>query len=70
MNEISSSLSLSQSEVSKALARLSDSGLIDPSKKIPARSSLFDVITSSIKFLFPVRPGQVLKGIATAHSAP
>jgi hypothetical protein len=68
INDLSSSLSISQSEVSKALSRLAFSGLIDETKKSPAKNSLFDVIVNSIMFLFPVRPGQVLKGIPTAHS--
>lgn len=70
INNLSSSLGISQSEVSKALSRLALSGLIDETKKNPAKNSVFDVITSAIRFLFPVRPGQVLKGIPTAHSVP
>jgi len=69
MLELSRSLYLSQSEVSKALERLAFSGLIDESKKLPAKNTLYDVIINSIKYLFPVKPNRILKGIATAHSA-
>ena len=47
----------------------SDSGVmldvIDEAKKVPAKNALYDVIVNSIKYVFPVRPGRVLKGVAT-----
>ena len=67
--QLADELLISQSEVSKALARLKFSGLIDDSKKHPARRSFYDLLINSIKFIIPVRPGRILKGIATAHSA-
>jgi hypothetical protein len=69
ITDLASSLFLSQSEVSKALERMVYSGLIDEDKKEPSRSALYDLISTSIQYIFPIKPGQVLKGIATAHSS-
>ena len=67
--DIASSLFLSQSEVSKALERLVFSGLIDESKKYPAKNALYDLLVSAAKYIFPVKPGGIIKGIPTSHSA-
>lgn len=68
VNDLARSLHLSQSEVSKGLRRLAFSGLLDENKKNPAKNSIYDLIVNSVRYIFPVKPGQVLKGIATAHS--
>jgi DNA-binding MarR family transcriptional regulator len=67
--QLATELNISQSEVSKALTRLAFSGLLDESKRHPARRSIYDLLVSSIKFIIPVKPGRVVKGIPTAHSA-
>lgn len=68
--DIANNLYLSQSEVSKALARLAYSGLIDEEKKHPAKSAVLDFIKSAVKYVFPARPGRLLRGVPTSHSAP
>ena len=68
ITDLAASLYLSQSEVSKSLARMVYSGLIDEGKKEPSRGALFDLIATSVQFIFPIKPGQVLKGIPTGHS--
>ena len=67
--DLALSLFLSQSEVSKALERLARSGLIDESKRVPARSALYDLIVNAVKYIFPVKPGGISRGIPTSHSA-
>lgn len=67
--DLALSLFLSQSEVSKALERLFNSGLIDESKRVPARSALYDLIVNAVKYIFPVKPGRISRGIPTSHSA-
>lgn len=69
MNDLARSLSLSQSEVSKGLDRLVFAGLIDESKRVPALNALYDVLVSSVRYFFPVKPGGIQRGIPTAHSA-
>lgn len=69
MNDLARSLSLSQSEVSKALDRLVFAGLIDESKRVPALNALYDILVSSVRYFFPVKAGGIQRGIPTAHSA-
>jgi len=69
MNDLARSLSLSQSEVSKGLDRLVFANLIDESKRIPALNALYDILVSSARYFFPVKPGGIQRGIPTAHSA-
>jgi DNA-binding transcriptional MocR family regulator len=69
MNDLARSLLLSQSEVSKALDRLVFSGLIDEKKRIPALNSLYDILVSSARYFYPVKPGGIQRGVPTAHSA-
>lgn len=66
---IADGLKISQSEVSESLNRTKYSGLIDSSKKRVAKLSLMDFIEYGIKYVFPQRPGPLVKGIPTAHSA-
>jgi hypothetical protein len=68
--ELASALYLSQSEVSKALERLVFSGLLDESKRVPSKNSIYNYIVNAVKFSFPIRPGRMVKGIPTSHSAP
>ena len=63
-------LSLSQSEISKSLARSKFSGLLDPSSKIVSKASLLEFLQYGIAFAFPVRPGSMVRGLPTGHSAP
>ncbi len=70
MNDLARSLALSQSEVSKGLDRLVFAGLIDESKRIPALNALYDILVSSARYFFPVKPGGIQRGFPTAHSAP
>lgn len=69
MNDLARSLYLSQSEVSKGLDRLLFSELIDSSKRIPSLSALYDILSSSVRYIFPVKLGAIERGIPTAHSA-
>lgn len=69
MNDLAKSLALSQSEVSKGLDRLVFANLIDESKRIPALNALYDILVSSARYFFPVKPGGIQRGIPTAHSA-
>jgi len=67
--EMAEALFLSQSEVSQSIARLKYSGLLDPKGKIVMKLGLMDFLQYGIKYAFPQRPGSVVRGIATSHSA-
>jgi hypothetical protein len=61
---------VSQAEISKSLARSRFAGLLDPSKKKVSRLALMDLLQYGIRYVFPERPGALVRGLPTAHSAP
>jgi hypothetical protein len=63
-------LDISQSEISECLSRSKYSGLIDANRKRVNVLNLLDFLQFGIKFTFPQQPGAIVRGIATAHSAP
>ena len=66
---LAESLLISSAEISASLHRSSFSGLIDISSKKVLIQSLFDFIKFGIKYVFPVQPGPLVRGVPTAHSA-
>jgi hypothetical protein len=68
--EIAETLGLSQSEVSQSVARAKYAGLIDPSGKEVLVSSFLEFLEYGLRYVFPQRPGEVVRGVPTAHSAP
>ncbi len=67
--KISKTLQISASEVSEALTRCSYAKLIDSKKKTVYKSAFKEFLIYGLKYVFPVKPGAVVRGIATAHSA-
>lgn len=68
--DLATSLFISTFEISNALQRCAIAQLIDQSKKSVYRKSLLEFLVHGLKYVYPVRPGGIVKGIATAHSAP
>ncbi|MDO1450824.1 hypothetical protein Q0590_31410 [Rhodocytophaga aerolata] len=66
---LSYGLSISQSEVSESLHRSAFAGLIDNEKKSVYKKALLDFLIYGIKYVFPVKPGAIVRGMPTAHSA-
>ena len=66
---IAEALGMSQSEVSESVARSKYAGLLDPSGKQVMRLSLMDFLQFGIRYAFPQKPGPVVRGIPTSHSA-
>ncbi len=66
---LSDSLGISQSEISKSLASSKYTGLLDPSGKIVRRLMMIDFLQYGITYVFPQQPGALVRGIPTAHSA-
>lgn len=70
IQDLVQSLKISLSEVSESLDRSKFSGLLDNSKKRVNRQGLSNLLIYSIQYIFPVKPGALVRGIPTAHSFP
>lgn len=68
--DLSSSLFISQSEISESLNRSSYAGLIGIDKKTIQKSALFGLLVYGIRYMFPAQAGTIAKGIPTGASAP
>ena len=68
--DIANALQVSPSEVSEALNRCRIAGLIDSKKRSVHANSFKEFLIYGLKYVFPVEPGAMVKGIPTAHSAP
>ncbi len=66
---IAKALAMSQSEVSESLARSGYARLLFEKGRKVARGPLMDLLQYGIPFMFPQHPGNVTRGIPTAHSA-
>ncbi len=66
---LAQALCISQSEVSKSLNRSKNAGLLDPSGKIVMRRALFEFLQYGLRYAFPQKPGALVRGVATSHSA-
>ena len=62
-------LGLSQSEVSEAVGRCKFSGLLAPNGKTVMRMALLEFLQFGLRYVFPVQPGAVVRGVPTSHSA-
>lgn len=70
MKELAAELSISASEVSESINRSVQAGLLGSDKKRLMRASLLEFLQFGLPYVFPQRPGAIVRGIATAHSAP
>lgn len=67
--QLAATLHISQSEVSKSLVRSKYAGLVDVTGKKVMKLALVEFLQNGVKYTFPQRPGAIVRGIATAHSA-
>lgn len=74
MRALEESTGISKSEVSSILKRCYDVGLAKPERRtgIPRTNTraLYEFIVYGLKYVFPARPGAMVRGIPTAHAAP
>ena len=70
MKDVSIKVRVSASEVSESLHRSSYAGLLSADKRIVLKNSLLEFIEHGLKYVFPVQPGSITRGMLTAHSAP
>lgn len=68
--DLAGSLFLSTAEISNSLERSTISGLIDSDKKKVRTQSLFEFLVHGLPYIFPERPGNIARGVPTAHSHP
>ncbi len=62
-------LGLSQSEVSEAVARCKYAGLLGLKGKKVMRQAFMEFLEYGLKYVFPQKPGAIVRGVPTAHSA-
>lgn len=74
MRALEEATGISKSEVSSAMKRCFEVGLAKPERKtgMPRVNgkALYEFIAYGLKYVFPARPGAVVRGLATAHAAP
>jgi hypothetical protein len=68
--DIARFLKISPSEVSESLNRSDIAGLIDKNRRNVNANSFKEFLIYGLKYVFPAQPGAIVRGIATAHSAP
>jgi len=67
--DIANAIKISPSEVSEALNRCKIAKLIDSKKRKVHINSFKEFLIYGLKYVFPVEPGAIVRGIPTAHSA-
>jgi hypothetical protein len=73
--DLSENLGLSASEANMAVERAMTAGLLTPSteprgKPGPVRAALLEFLVHGVRHAFFVKPGPIVRGMPTAHSAP
>ncbi|HLV32147.1 MAG TPA: hypothetical protein VKY57_11310 [Chitinispirillaceae bacterium] len=68
--DIANALEISQSEISESINRSKIAKLIDPADKKVFRYGLLEFLIHGLKYVFPIQPGPIVKGVPTAHSGP
>lgn len=67
--EISEELKISQAEVSHSMRRSQFAGLLIGDGRTVASRALHEFLVYGVKYVFPVKPGHLTRGVPTAHSA-
>lgn len=70
MKDLSYELGISASEISESINRSAIAGLISSDKKRLMKLALIDFLEYGLRYVYPQRPGALVRGIPTAHSAP
>ena len=66
---IAEALGLSQSEVSESVARSKYAGLLEPKGKVVMKLALMEFLQYGLRYVFPQKPGAMVRGVPTSHSA-
>ena len=65
---LAESLIMSQSEISQSMVRMQYAGLLFENGKKVMRNSLLEFLQYGISYVFPQKPGAMVRGVPTAHS--
>ena len=68
--DVAASLGISASEVSEAMERCRVAQLVDNSKSRVNTLALKEFLVNGLRYVFPILPGSVVRGVPTAVSAP
>ena len=69
MKDIAYELGISASEITESLNRSVLAGLLAADKKMLMRQAILEFLVHGIKYVFPQKPGGMVRGMVTAHSA-
>jgi len=70
MKSLAHELGISSSEVSESISRSVFARLIAQDKKTLMKTALVGFLEYGLAYVYPQRPGALVRGIVTAHSAP
>jgi len=70
VHPLAKELGISPSELSLSIRRSILAGLIDPLDRACIRPALLEFMLHGFRYVFPVKPGSLTRGMPTAHSAP
>ncbi|MDQ3191882.1 MAG: hypothetical protein M3Q58_09835 [Bacteroidota bacterium] len=70
LKDLSVSLGISSSEVTESINRSVIAGLLAEDKRTPMKKAFFDFMVYGLPYVFPQKPGEIVPGMPTAHSAP
>ena len=68
--DIAASLGISASEVSEAMERCRVAQLVDNSKTRVNTLALKEFLVNGLRYVFPIQPGSIVRGVPTGVSAP
>jgi len=67
--DLAEALELSQSEISEATKRCQYAGLLKPDGKRLMKLAVLDFLQFGLPYVFPQKPGALVRGVPTSHSA-
>jgi len=70
IKDIAFEMQISQSEFSESLHRSWYAELLDDRKQNVLVTNFYEFLIYGLRFVFPQRPGEIVRGIPTAHSHP
>jgi hypothetical protein len=70
MKDLARDLRISPSEISESVNRSAQAALLSQDKRSLMRMALLEFLQFGLPYAFPQKPGAVVRGIPTAHSAP
>ena len=69
-DELSHDLGISSSTAHAAVRRLQGAGLLRPSSRVVNWLAFHEFLAHGLRYAFPARPGERVRGVPTAHAGP